>query len=154
MADDASPARIRWQDADESAPPCCLTGYAGAVGEDLFRIFPPDDEEPEHVLTADLPGMRGRRSYGTPDEVKAEAERWLTEFASSLGAVFPPAALEWAVRVDTERDGDGHEYPRRDEDDARAKARQYRENHPHWQTDVASRVPAIPAGPWEVVDGG
>jgi hypothetical protein len=113
---DPKPTRIRWH--EETDPPG-FTGHVGTVGEFLFRVYAPTESGGEHMLLAYMPGYSARASYGTEAEVKAEAERWLTEFASSLGAIFPPA----------------REYSR------------------DWDDKPVSRIPAIPAGPWEVVGG-
>jgi hypothetical protein len=86
VTDDAKPSRIRWH--EETDPPG-FTGYVGTVSDFLFRAYDPAGSETEHMLTAYMPGYTTRGSYGTPDEVKAEAETWLTEFTASLGAVFP-----------------------------------------------------------------
>ena len=53
----------------------------------------------EGVLVTLLPGMEDKR-YCSKDEkdLKAEAERWLEEFAASLGAIFPEPAAD--VRTD------------------------------------------------------
>ena len=74
--------RIRWHhDGTE--------GFVGTVGSRVFALWPPEGDDGEWLLTAALTGMEGERRYGTPDELKAEAERWLERFVSSLGAVFP-----------------------------------------------------------------
>lgn len=89
MPDDGKPARIRWEKHETGSAVMAYTGYVGAAGLGVFAIFEPEVANDDHVLTAALPGMGNKRSYGTPDELKAEAERWLTEFAGSLGALFP-----------------------------------------------------------------
>lgn len=89
--------RIRWEpDGD------VLFGYCGAR---MFTIWPPDEDDGEWLLTASLPDHHGIRFYGTTDELKAEAERWLERFVSSLGASFKDAdelrgaRLDWAREV-------------------------------------------------------
>ena len=78
--------RIRWTDEEDGG----FTGYVGTVEADLFRIWPPDNRDPEWILTHDFPGHPGRRIYNDdPDKLKGFAEEWLAEFASSLGAIFP-----------------------------------------------------------------
>ena len=83
--------RIRWQ-ADKYAG---FTGYVGSQESSLFQVWqsPCDGGNyviGEWVLTGPLPGKLRERSHShNPDDLKAEAERWLEEFASSLGAVFP-----------------------------------------------------------------
>ena len=74
--------RIRWErDGTE--------GYVGTVASRVFALWPPEEDDGEWLLTTALTGMEGERRYGAPDELKAEAERWLERFVSSLGAVFP-----------------------------------------------------------------
>lgn len=74
--------RIRW-DHDGTE------GYVGTIDARVFTIWPPEEETGgEWLLTALLPDHHGYRFYGTQDELKAEAERWLERFISSLGAIF------------------------------------------------------------------
>ncbi len=87
--------RIRWEAAHEKS----VTAYFGYAGTPtwLFQILRPVFKGEPHALTTMLPGWplqpeAGTFSsavYGTPDELKAEAERWLKEFVLALGAVFP-----------------------------------------------------------------
>lgn len=85
-------SRIRWQDDPETGE---ATGCAGTLDPAAFRIWEAS-EGGEWLLTSILPGHQGARTYGaTPDELKAEAERWLERFVSSLGAVFPEPAYEF-----------------------------------------------------------
>lgn len=79
--------RIRWEDF----PAGQAAGYVGTLNPAVFRIWEPENDDGEWMLTAAaLPGAAGEQRYGSsPDELKAEAERWLEEFVSSLGAVFP-----------------------------------------------------------------
>lgn len=80
--------RIRW----EPAPSYSLAAFVGRTGSndaDVFKIFTPDMGEPDWILNSALPGWDNCRGHGNdPDALKAEAERWLEEFVSSLGAVF------------------------------------------------------------------
>ncbi len=81
-------ARIRW----EETPLGSLAGHVGTIDGSLFSIWIPPQATGEWVLTSELPGTEGRRCYGDePEGLKAEAERWLEEFAASLGVVFPGA---------------------------------------------------------------
>jgi hypothetical protein len=81
--------RIRWE----------RTGYGwsssvGAVDDWPFQIWGAV-KVAEWRLKSALPGWptaspRPQHLFrDDPDELKAEAERWLEEFVSSLGAVFP-----------------------------------------------------------------
>ncbi len=74
-------------------------GYIGSLESWEFELLRLYADYGEHVigswiLTAPL--MRDRRPVSGPDpeELKAEAERWLEEFVSSLGAVFPDEAVQ------------------------------------------------------------
>jgi hypothetical protein len=102
--------RIRWGH-DEPGDGITLDGSTGSVGtldSAVFHIWKAPQYGGELVLTSDLPGQEGRRSFGSyPAELKATAERWLSEFISSLGAVFPdsPAASPgWTLRVHMQRE--------------------------------------------------
>lgn len=88
-----SEPRIRWHDEPVNGE---SMGSVGTLDPAVFRIWAPEVPGGEWLLTAAmLPGFVGRRSHGaSPDELKAEAERWLEEFVSSLGvslAVTPDA---------------------------------------------------------------
>lgn len=90
--------RIRWERNDDGSHVTpAWEGYVGTIGEALFFIFEPDDRDPWWILTSQLPGLPGagqaeRRSHGDDtDKLRAEAERWLEEFVTSLGAIFPGA---------------------------------------------------------------
>jgi len=78
--------RIRWEEDAEADE---FIGYIGTLPAYMFLIC--DDGEPEWLLTSRLPDDEGERCWRAPhpDQLKAEAERWLEEFVSSLGAVFP-----------------------------------------------------------------
>lgn len=150
MADETA-ARIRWRPETSLVPG--HAGHVGALDQALFRIYGPDSPDGEYMLTTALPGMEDCRSWGAEDEVKAEAERWLTKFASSLGAVFPPVgAVEWGSRFTTAGHVSEHAYET--EESARVSVAALRKYCPHWDPELVSRRPEIPAGPWEVVDGG
>ena len=92
--------RIRWEPNDDgSRVTAAYEGYIGTIGEPLFFIFEPDARDPWWIMTSSLPGLPGagqaeRREHGDDtDKLRAEAERWLMEFAASLGAVFPPGPV-------------------------------------------------------------
>lgn len=149
MADDTAPPRIRWQ--PEPGLFAGFSGYAGTLEPALFRIYEPDAPDGEHALCSMLPGMTGKASYGTEAEVKARAEQWLTEFADSLGAVFPGITL-WGVRFDEQggRHGDVQRYS--DEADARQAKLQVESLNPDRQGTVMTRQAW--SGPWKEADGG
>ena len=75
--------RIRWGDGGE------YVGSTGTIGPFTFRIQRLFGQG-LYLLTAELPGLGFLDARNEDrDELKAEAERWLEEFVSSLGAVFP-----------------------------------------------------------------
>ena len=77
-------ARIRWDDE-----PGETLGYVGTFDSPAFRIWPPDAEG-DRVLLVYLVGAAQHMYHGdTADGLKAKAEQLLTEFVSSLGAIFP-----------------------------------------------------------------
>ena len=73
--------RIRWNDTN----PIVKAGLFGPFSFTILKI----GTEPGWRLTAELPGL-GRKNADSdnPDDLKAEAERWLEEFITSLGASF------------------------------------------------------------------
>ena len=76
--------RIRWEPLLGGN----FDGYVGTRAEPVFRLFlaTPGTPMPWALRSARLAGY----STGThPDDLKTEAERWLEEFVSSLGASFP-----------------------------------------------------------------
>ena len=78
--------RIRW--AEEGGGDAI--GFAGTASRGLFTIWAPRRDEEEWAVTTGLPGKPNECRYGADrGEVEAEAEEWLEEFASSLGAIFP-----------------------------------------------------------------
>ena len=84
--------RVRWHAGAEKWATAWF-GCVGTVDPHLFSILRPMAPGDEWALTADLPGHLGKVSYGdNPDALKAEAERWLGQFVSSLGASFPEEA--------------------------------------------------------------
>ncbi len=91
--------RIRWTGSRDSPGDPAFTGHAGGLYA-LFKIWPPEDPGDEWLLTAALPGKEGERLYGFPVDLKLEAERWLEEFVSSLGAIFP----EYEISDDEDRE--------------------------------------------------
>ncbi len=103
--------RIRWHHIDGTVVE--WFGYAGTVTTPLFQILHPvakPAEGPaarrydEWVLCTTFPGSTeqvryGGRDDGAQDRLKAHAERWLEEFAASLGARFPEADEMAAVQA-------------------------------------------------------
>jgi hypothetical protein len=82
--------RIRWETEPEITS-AAYSGYAGTFGVNLFRIYAPDESDDRWILVSLLPGAEHRIGYGgSAEELKPIAERLLSEFVSSLGAVWPP----------------------------------------------------------------
>ena len=86
--------RIRWEPLLGGN----FDGYVGTVTSPMFEVHLTSGRGAIQpwALRSDL--LEGYSTATHPDELKAEAERWLEEFVSSLGAVFPaepdqPAAL-------------------------------------------------------------
>jgi hypothetical protein len=87
--------RIRWE--EEAGRGYELVGYVGTLEQWVFRAW--ESRGAGWTLEAqlpDVPSPPGVLLRDTLDELKAEAERWLEDFTSSLGAVFPDALLELA----------------------------------------------------------
>lgn len=83
--------RIRWHDEPSGGMAAC-TGSVGTLNPAMFHIWRPDAHCAEWQLTTRLHDMEQKHCYGgDPEELKAEAERWLEEFTASIGAVFPGA---------------------------------------------------------------
>jgi len=77
--------RIRWEPTQYGG----WTGGTGTLDGWLFQVWKAPAPVGPWRLESGLPGNFGRIEDGRdPDELKAEAERWLAEFVSSLGAVF------------------------------------------------------------------
>lgn len=88
--------RIWWGSGDGAS----LIGRVGTLEENAFLIVPPGIAS-EWALLSSLPGIDRKRGHADdPDTLKAEAERWLEEFVSSLGAIFPQPCPTEAVFSD------------------------------------------------------
>ena len=85
--------RIRWEYADGG-----MDGYVGTLVPPAFRICDAAPASATWVLMAEFPGdaILG----DDMEELKAEAERWLERFVSSLGAVFPDDEDEFSDEDD------------------------------------------------------
>jgi hypothetical protein len=83
--------RIRWTETHYGHSGTGWIGYAGTYEPWVFRIY---RDERRWRIGCRFPGVVGEAEPGAgPDELKATAERWLEEFVSSLGAVFPPGEI-------------------------------------------------------------
>ena len=107
--------RIRWTAVNGTV--MSWAGYVGTLKAPPFQILHPvacdagRHRFDEWVLCCTFLGEDGVPRYGgadpgAPGRLKAEAERWLAEFAASLGAVFPgepgePAAFQVSEARDT-----------------------------------------------------
>ena len=83
--------RIRWEPREAGR----FIGFAGSMNVWVFQIQEVDPLDSSWLqgplgLTSELRGQQTWRLNGSdPDELKATAGRWLSEFVSSLGATFP-----------------------------------------------------------------
>jgi hypothetical protein len=92
--------RIRWHDEPDGL--AASTGYVGTLDPLVFQIWRPDTFSAEWTLTARLPGDGDKAVCGAgPDELRAEAERWLERFVASLGAVFGAPDYSAVTRFET-----------------------------------------------------
>jgi hypothetical protein len=95
--------RIRWEPIEHGG----WTGHVGTFADWLFQIWDAASVGGVWQLDSTLPGdWRRIAASADPDELKAEAERWLSEFVVSLGAVFPSATADEIVRWQDVRTGD------------------------------------------------
>jgi len=85
--------RIRWEATKYGG----WTGHVGTLETWAFQIQRPVLAGERWLLTATFPGALNDIRPGIPDKLKAEAERWLKEFISSLGAIFEPEPDESAA---------------------------------------------------------
>jgi hypothetical protein len=86
--------RIRWEPTKYGG----WTGHVGTRAEEswLFQIWNAASVGGKWQLDSTLPGQFHSTVSAAPDELKAEAERLLAGFVSSLGAFFPEAMLKLA----------------------------------------------------------
>jgi hypothetical protein len=89
-------ARIRWEPAGLLG----CEGYVGTFTEPAFGIYGPDGANESWLLAIGLAAGTGFIYGSSSGELKAEAERWLEEFVSSLGAIFPDPELPRCFRCD------------------------------------------------------
>ena len=122
--------RIRWTSEPEISS-AAFAGYVGTFGRDLFRIYAPDQADDRWILASLLPGSDHRSACGgeSAEELKPAAERLLSEFVSSLGAVFP---ADLRTEIKAERDAQDQ------------LAADHEESGHDWQTERAyGRVEAL-----------
>ena len=81
-----SEPRIRWEDGGSEMIALC--GHVGGLSATVFRILRPWSTFEHWAVSCTLAGSGPVRRGNGPEELKAQAERWLEEFVSSLGAVF------------------------------------------------------------------
>ena len=78
--------RIRWEPAKYGG----WTGHVGTLDPWLFQIWQVDGPDSPWRLDSALPGQFGYHvDHPDTKALKLHAERWLEEFAASLGAIFP-----------------------------------------------------------------
>jgi len=78
--------RIRWEPLLGGN----FDGYVGTMTSPMFEVFSVNMVQP-WVVRSDL--LAGYSTGTHPDDLKAEAERWLEEFVASIGAIFPTPEL-------------------------------------------------------------
>jgi len=91
-------SRIRWEPTKYGG----WTGHTGTLESWVFQVWQSNSDHGDVVLgewelMTQLPvavPRDGLRHDYDPDKLKAEAERWLEEFAASIGAAFPGAEDE------------------------------------------------------------
>ena len=109
--------RIRWEPTKNGG----FEGYVGTLEPSAFTIWKYRSDVAWWTLTGNLGAMRECPHGDDPEALKAEAERWLERFVSSLGAVFPedeisddeddePPEVTWAAgrRVRYAHPGNGY----------------------------------------------
>ena len=89
----AGTKRIRWKPTEPGGDD--RFGYVGARDRALFTLWSPR-EDGVWAVSAAIPGIAQEdtecRWGASREEAMAEAEQWLEQFISSLGAVFPESA--------------------------------------------------------------
>jgi len=107
-------ARIRWEPTQYDS----ITGHVGTMKPWAFQIWQVDGpDSPWRLDSALLDQFRYHVDHPDPEPLKRHAERWLEEFVSSLGAIFPEAP---AADPDCEECGFG--LPRHDKNCSRHEA--------------------------------
>lgn len=88
--------RIRWEPLLGGN----FDGYVGTRAAPMFEVVLISRSTSTWAVRSDLLTYYSTGTH--PDDLKAEAERWLEEFVSSLGAVFPDRLRE-AVTAERDR---------------------------------------------------
>jgi hypothetical protein len=99
---------IRWTDAGELG----RFGLAGTHEPVAFRVSPPDRSEGEErwMVLVFLGGSATHRWGETEAEAKQQAETWLREFITSLGALFAADLREHLTEQAAIHQGLGDDY--------------------------------------------
>ena len=88
--------RIRWEPTEPGGDDSF--GYVGTLDRAVFTLWFPREDGVSWAVSAAIPGTGQEdaecRWGACREEAAAEAERWLSDFVSSLGAVFPES---WPV---------------------------------------------------------
>lgn len=83
--------RIRWESNGAGVQLDGWCGYVATMKPWAFQIWDPDTSQGLWRLDSALLGQFAYHvDHPDPEALKLHAERWLEQFVSSLGAVFPP----------------------------------------------------------------
>ena len=92
MTETTGTDRIRWYDktpGNGDVYNVASIGYVGTIEESAFIIYTPDELHADWLLSVRLiPGSMFLYA-DSADALKAGAEKWLSGFVASLGAIFP-----------------------------------------------------------------
>ncbi len=135
-------ARIRWEPTQHGG----FTGHVGTRAETgwLFQIWSAASVGGDWQLDSTLPGHFGQHSRADdPATLKADAEFLLSEFVSSLGAVFPEDEDEDDAIFDERPTGEAFEA-------LYAPGRRVRFDHPDGGWDGDQQMAAALLTPGEV----
>ena len=80
--------RLRWEPGEDGI----LFGYSGTLKTQAFVICPPGSPGEFWMISTSFP-LGQPRYVSSEGEARKAAERWLEEFVTSLGAVFPAGPL-------------------------------------------------------------
>jgi hypothetical protein len=82
---------IRWTDASDGG----FFGFAGRYQPAAFKVIPPGPGEDFWMLSNYMCPLGTSRFGSAAGDMKQQAEAWLREFTSSLGALFAGGLRAW-----------------------------------------------------------